>query len=202
MLSIHRLTCYNLGAFAVLIMVFMAVTSAMSSETLATTALLTYDFYQAYINPKATGKQLVDFSHYIVVGFGIVVASVTVGRNHAGFSVNYLVTAIGIIVDSAIIPSMLFLDKALSRSIERIISSISTNIFNNSASSITFTLKYKILTQPTQSTGTIPVGGIETVNFPFLVDFVTIMIGSVSAIFNPQIHRSIIYNANGTITVA
>lgn len=78
----------------------------------------------------------------------------------------------------------------------------STNIFNNSTASITFTLKYKILTQPTQSTGTIPAGRIETVNFPFVVNFVTIMIGSASAIFNPQLQKSIIYNANGTITVA
>lgn len=94
----------NGGAFAVLLMVFMAVTSAMSSETLATVALFTYDFYQAYINPGATGKQLVAFSHNIIFIFGIFTAAIAVGFNHAGFSVNYLVTAIGIIVDSAIIP--------------------------------------------------------------------------------------------------
>ncbi|KUJ13090.1 Na+/solute symporter [Mollisia scopiformis] len=92
------------GGVAVLLMAFMAVTSAMSSETVATAALLTYDFYQAYINPQATGEQLVRFSHYVVVGFGLFASAIAVGFNHAGFSVTFLVTAIGIIVDSAIIP--------------------------------------------------------------------------------------------------
>jgi Na+/proline symporter len=65
------------GAFAVLLMVFMAVTSAMSSETVATTALLTYNFYQSYINPKATGKQLLFFSNIIVPGFALVTAGMS-----------------------------------------------------------------------------------------------------------------------------
>ncbi|EXJ80454.1 hypothetical protein A1O1_08599 [Capronia coronata CBS 617.96] len=92
------------GAIAILLMVFMAVTSAMSSETMATAGLLTYDFYHAYINPNATGKQLIRFSHSVVVLFGLIIAAIACGFNHAGFSVNYLTTCIGIIVDSAIVP--------------------------------------------------------------------------------------------------
>lgn len=76
----------------------------MSSETVATVALVTYDIYKAYINHDSTDKQLVRVSHITVVAFGILVAAIAVGFNHAGFSVNYLVTAIGIFVDSAIIP--------------------------------------------------------------------------------------------------
>lgn len=82
-----------------------AVTSAMSSETMATAGLLTYDFYQAYINPKATGVQLIRFSQAVVISFGIVCAAIAVGLNHAGFAVSYLTTCIGIVVDSAIVPS-------------------------------------------------------------------------------------------------
>jgi len=92
------------GAFAVLLMVFMAVTSAMSSETVATTALLTYNFYQSYINPKATGKQLLRFSNFVVPGFAVVASSIAVWMNHAGFSVSFLITISGILVDSAIVP--------------------------------------------------------------------------------------------------
>ncbi|TVY46032.1 putative urea active transporter [Lachnellula subtilissima] len=92
------------GAFAILLMVFMAVTSAMSSETVATTALLTYNFYQSYINPKATGKQLLRFSNFVVPGFALVASSIAVGLNHAGFSVSFLITISGILVDSAIVP--------------------------------------------------------------------------------------------------
>ena len=92
------------GVIAILLMIFMAVTSAMSSETVATTALLTYNVYQAYINPKATGKQLLAFSHCVTIGFAIVSAAIAVAFNHGGFSVSFLITAIGIFVDSAIIP--------------------------------------------------------------------------------------------------
>ncbi|KAJ9355085.1 hypothetical protein DTO280E4_6599 [Paecilomyces variotii] len=92
------------GAAAILLMVFMAVTSAMSSETVATTALLTYNVYKAYINPKATGRQMMNFSNWIVPLFAVVSSAIAVGMNHAGFSVGFLITAIGIVVDSAIVP--------------------------------------------------------------------------------------------------
>ncbi|OAA60291.1 Sodium/solute symporter [Niveomyces insectorum RCEF 264] len=94
----------NGGAVAVLLMIFMAVTSAMSSETVATTALVTYNVYKAYIRPQATGKQLLYFSHFITVGFAIYASGVAVAFNHGGFSVGFLITAIGIFVDSMIVP--------------------------------------------------------------------------------------------------
>ncbi|KAL3482079.1 putative sodium/proline symporter [Aspergillus californicus] len=94
----------NGGAIAVLLMIFMAVTSAMSSETVATTALVTYNIYKAYLKPNATGKQLLHFSHFITVGFAVFCSSIAVAFNHGGFSVDFLITAIGIFVDSAIVP--------------------------------------------------------------------------------------------------
>lgn len=92
------------GSLGVLLMVFMAVTSAMSSETVATTALLAYNIYKGYINPNATGRQIMTFSHWVTPGFALCAAAIAVGFNHAGFSVGFLITAIGIFVDSAIIP--------------------------------------------------------------------------------------------------
>ncbi|KAI0174119.1 hypothetical protein BJ166DRAFT_586951 [Pestalotiopsis sp. NC0098] len=88
------------GVAAILIMAFMAVTSA---ETVATAAPVTYDVYKDYINEKATRKKLIRISHMTVIAFGILTSCIAVGLNHAGFSVHYLVT-IGIFVDSAIIP--------------------------------------------------------------------------------------------------
>lgn len=94
----------NGGAVAVLLMIFMAVTSAMSSETVATTALVTYNIFLAYIKPQAHGRQLLVFSHFVTVGFAIFASGIAVAFNHGGFSVGFLITAIGIFVDSAIIP--------------------------------------------------------------------------------------------------
>ncbi|KAH7133043.1 Sodium:solute symporter family-domain-containing protein [Dactylonectria estremocensis] len=93
------------GVVAVLLMIFQAITSAMSSETVAVTSLVTYDFYRSYINPNATGERLVFISHIAVVGFGLLTASIAVGLCYAGFSVTFIVTAIGILTDGAVIPS-------------------------------------------------------------------------------------------------
>ncbi|KAF6150457.1 hypothetical protein GIB67_020161 [Kingdonia uniflora] len=43
-------------------MLFMAVTSAGSSELIAVSSLCTYDIYRTYINPNATGKQILRVS--------------------------------------------------------------------------------------------------------------------------------------------
>jgi Na+/proline symporter len=40
------------GAFASLILVFMAVTSASSAELIAVSSLLTYDVFRTYIRPE------------------------------------------------------------------------------------------------------------------------------------------------------
>ena len=44
------------GAVLALLMVFMAVTSAMSAELIAVSTIATYDIYRTYINPNASGK--------------------------------------------------------------------------------------------------------------------------------------------------
>lgn len=92
------------GGIGVLLMIFMAITSAMSSETIAHAALITYDVYQAYIHPNASGNRLARVSQGVVVAFSLVIPAIAIGFNHAGFSVSFLVTACGIFVDSAVIP--------------------------------------------------------------------------------------------------
>lgn len=72
------------GAAATLLLIFMAVTSAMSAELIAVSSIFTYDVYQTYINPKATGKQLINMSHCMVVGFAVVMASFSTGLYYAG----------------------------------------------------------------------------------------------------------------------
>jgi urea-proton symporter len=105
------------GVVAVLLMLFQAITNAMSSgasydvnsgfnllmqffpEVVAVTSLATYDFYRSYVNPSATGKQLFLVSHIAVVGFGLITATIAVGLVYAGTSVSFIVTAVGIIID-------------------------------------------------------------------------------------------------------
>ncbi|ELU39310.1 urea transporter [Rhizoctonia solani AG-1 IA] len=51
------------GAAAMLILLFLAVTSATSAELIAVSSLLTYDVYKRYINPRATEAQIMRVSH-------------------------------------------------------------------------------------------------------------------------------------------
>lgn len=89
------------GAACTLLLIFMAVTSASSAELIAVSSIFTYDMYQTYINPKATGKKLIYMSHACVVGFGFIMAAFSTGLFYAGVSMGYLYLLMGVIVSSA-----------------------------------------------------------------------------------------------------
>ncbi|KAH7138459.1 urea active transporter [Dendryphion nanum] len=97
------------GAVATLLLVFMAVTSAMSAELIAVSSIFTYDLYQTYINPRATGKQLIYMSHAMVVGFAIAMAAWSTGLYYIGISMGYLYLLMGVIVSAAVLPATLTL---------------------------------------------------------------------------------------------
>jgi urea-proton symporter len=86
------------GAAAALLMTFMAVTSASSAELIACSSILTYDVYRTYINPGATGKQLVKVSHYCVIGFGIFMGAFATMFNYIGVTIGWMMTFVGIIL--------------------------------------------------------------------------------------------------------
>jgi len=97
------------GAAATLLLIFMAVTSASSAELIAVSSIFTYDLYQTYVNPGATGKKLIFMSHSMVIGFGVIMASFSTGLYYAGVSMGYLYLLMGVIVSSAVLPASLTL---------------------------------------------------------------------------------------------
>ncbi|KAF9316706.1 hypothetical protein BG003_001673 [Podila horticola] len=92
------------GAVAVLLLVFMAVTSAASAELIAVSSICTFDVYRTYINPMATGKQLIRVSHSVVAGFGIVMGVLAVILKEAGIDLGYLYSLMGVLISSAVMP--------------------------------------------------------------------------------------------------
>lgn len=78
------ITFYTNAVFACQVLVFMAVTSAMSAELIAVSTICTYDIYKAYINPKATSKQLIRTSHISCVVYSICLAAFSTGLYYAG----------------------------------------------------------------------------------------------------------------------
>ncbi|KAF4556098.1 Sodium:solute symporter-like protein 1 [Elsinoe fawcettii] len=97
------------GAAAVLLIVFMAVTSAMSAQLIAVSSIATYDIYQTYINPQASGRRLIWTSHLACVIFATVMAAFSTGLYYAGISLGYLYLLMGVIISGAVIPASLTL---------------------------------------------------------------------------------------------
>lgn len=62
------------GAVLMLILLFMAVTSATSAELIAVSSLLTFDVYKTYIKPDAPSSRLVQVSHFGIILYGLVLA--------------------------------------------------------------------------------------------------------------------------------
>ncbi len=97
------------GAIATLLIVFMAVTSATSSQLIAVSTIGTYDLYRTYFNPGASGKRLIYMSHAVVVGYGLFIATFSVGLYYAGISMGYLYVMMGVIISAAVLPATLAL---------------------------------------------------------------------------------------------
>jgi Na+/proline symporter len=97
------------GAVATLLIVFMAVTSAMSSELIAVSSIFTYDIYQTYMKPNASGRRLIYTSHVMVIIFGFFMAAFSTGLYYAGISLGYIYLMMGVIISSAVIPATLTL---------------------------------------------------------------------------------------------
>ncbi|KAF3026602.1 hypothetical protein E8E14_014323 [Neopestalotiopsis sp. 37M] len=97
------------GAIATLLIVFMAVTSATSSELIAVSSICTYDLYRTYFKPTASGKTLIWMSHCIVIAYALFISAFSVGLYYAGVSMGYLYLMMGVVIGSAVLPATLTL---------------------------------------------------------------------------------------------
>ena len=94
----------EIGAIMVLVMLFMAVTSAGSAELIAVSSLITYDVYRTYKNPDADGKTLLKVSRATIVAFGLGMGGIAVVLLGMGLSLGFVYLAMGILIGSAVIP--------------------------------------------------------------------------------------------------
>ncbi|CAG7850309.1 Probable urea active transporter 1 [Serendipita indica DSM 11827] len=92
------------GAAAMLILLFLAVTSATSAELIAVSSILTYDVYKRYINPHATEEQVLRVSHYMVAAFAIAMGVFGTIFFYIGVSMGWLYTFMGVLLGSAVVP--------------------------------------------------------------------------------------------------
>ncbi|KAI0281759.1 urea transporter [Russula aff. rugulosa BPL654] len=92
------------GATILLILLFLAVTSASSAELIAVSSILTYDVYKKYINPHATEAQVLKVSHAMVAFFAVCMGIVGLIFYYVGISMGWLYTFMGVILGSAVVP--------------------------------------------------------------------------------------------------
>ncbi|KAI5957290.1 hypothetical protein KGF54_000218 [Candida jiufengensis] len=92
------------GGVLTLLMLFMAITSAFSAQLISVSSIITYDVYKTYINPKASGKNLIRASHIAIVSFAILLSGFSIMLYYVKVSMGYLFTLLGIVLSSGVIP--------------------------------------------------------------------------------------------------
>ena len=94
----------DVGAALIMIMLFMAIVSTGSAELLAVSSLVAYDIYREYINPDATGDQILRISRYVVVGFGLFSGCFSIALYEIGLNLGWVYLFMGIVIGSAVFP--------------------------------------------------------------------------------------------------
>ncbi|KAI0311068.1 urea transporter [Amylostereum chailletii] len=92
------------GAALMLVLLFLAVTSAASAELIAVSSLLTYDVYKKYIHPTAGEEQILRVSHAMVAVFAVCMGLAGLVFYYIGVSMGWLYTFMGVILGSGVVP--------------------------------------------------------------------------------------------------
>lgn len=78
------------GIVAFFVLLFMALTSTVSSSMIAVSSILSFDVYKNYINPKASDKRLLKVSHLAVVAHAIFITGVSLALNYGGADMTWI----------------------------------------------------------------------------------------------------------------
>merc|ERR1711935_1148203 len=102
------------GALLILIMLFMAIVSTGSAESIAVSSLVSHGIYREYINPEATGDQILFVSRCVIVGFGLIMGVFAIILQTIGLNLGWVYLFMGVVIGSAVIPlwNLMTWDKA------------------------------------------------------------------------------------------
>ncbi|KAF2123147.1 Sodium:solute symporter family-domain-containing protein [Lophiotrema nucula] len=78
------------GIVAFFVLLFMALTSTISSSMIAVSSILSFDVYKTYINPKASDKKLVQVSHLTVAFHGVFITGIALALNYGGANMTWI----------------------------------------------------------------------------------------------------------------
>lgn len=92
------------GAILILIMLFMAIVSTGSAESIAVSSLVSYDIYREYFNPDATGAQILKVSRIVIVVFGLFMGCFSLALFEMGLNLGWVYLFMGVVIGSAVAP--------------------------------------------------------------------------------------------------
>ncbi|KAI0742384.1 Na+/solute symporter [Daedaleopsis nitida] len=95
------------GAVAILLLIFMAMTSAMSAELIAVSSLFAYDVYRTYFKRQATSAEIVRVSHYFIAFWAVWSGCWATILHKAGIDLGWIFYVIGVLLSPAVIPIIL-----------------------------------------------------------------------------------------------
>lgn len=92
------------GSALILIMLFMAIVSTGSAESIAVSSLVAYDIYREYINPNATGDDILRVSRIVIVVFGLFMGCFSLILYEIGLNLGWVYLFMGVMIGSAVCP--------------------------------------------------------------------------------------------------
>ena len=92
------------GSVLILIMLFMAIVSTGSAESIAVSSLIAYDIYRQYFNPEATGEQILFVSRVVIVAFGLFMGCFAIILFEIGLNLGWVYLFMGVVIGSAVVP--------------------------------------------------------------------------------------------------
>lgn len=97
------------GIVGFFFLLFMALTSTVSSSMIAVSSILSYDLYKTYLNPRVTDQGLVRVSHMSVVIYGVFITGISIAMNYGGANMTWINYLRPVISCPGIIPLILTL---------------------------------------------------------------------------------------------
>ncbi|CAD6899910.1 unnamed protein product [Tilletia controversa] len=92
------------GSVAVLLLMFMSVTSSISAQLVAVSTIGAYDIYKPYFNKTATPDQVLKVNHAGVIAFGIFMAAFGSLLHGVGADLNLIYNMTGIFTGACLMP--------------------------------------------------------------------------------------------------
>ncbi|KAL4916121.1 Sodium:solute symporter family-domain-containing protein [Aspergillus aurantiobrunneus] len=92
------------GAAAVLLMIFMAVTSTLSAQVIAVSSILSFDVYREYFKQSASDRDVIRSSHLGVIFFAAFAAGFSTMLHYVGVDLGWTLYMLGVVTCPGIFP--------------------------------------------------------------------------------------------------